>query len=72
MANSLSVDMHRKEDAASGMTVQQDAIQIAACRNAPQSRDAIGVRFDVGHTRRLRGCHMQGLKDVTSSVYVTS
>src|ERR1700730_1855143 len=46
------------------MAVQQDAVRVAAQRDAPQCRHAVGLHFSVGHRLGFYGGQMQVFHDV--------
>lgn len=62
----LSIGVHREDDRAPGMAVQQHVLRVGALRDAPQRRHAVRVHLRVADSLGFAGGRMQALIDVPS------
>jgi hypothetical protein len=64
MTSSFAVAVHREHHGAAGVAMQQDAVDVATLRDAPERRYAAGVDFGVGDVLGLLGQPAQSFANV--------
>jgi hypothetical protein len=64
MTRSFAVAVHREHHGAAGVAMQQDAVDIATLRDAPERRYAAGVNFGAGDALGLLGQRVQRFANV--------